>query len=149
MTHSLHMAALCGKDEVTLTLINEFGCDTKVRGALGRSLLHSACGGGSVSLVRTLIHERNADINARDDNKCQHWVVVRTLIREYNADVNARDDNNDTPLHVAALCGKDEVALTLINEFGCDTKVRGALGRSLLHKACEGGSVSLVRISYT
>ena len=44
--------------------------------------------------------------------------------------------NNDTPLHVAALCGKDEVVLTLINEFGCDTKVRGALGRSLLHNAC-------------
>ena len=35
--------------------------------------------------------------------------------------------NNDTPLHVASFCGKDEVASTLINEFSCDTKVRGAM----------------------
>ena len=75
------MAALSGKDEVALTLINEFGCDTKVRGALGRSLLHSACNGGSVNLVRT-------------------------LIREHNADINARDDENNTPLHVAAFVVK-------------------------------------------
>ena len=82
--------------------------------------LHSACKGGNVSLVRK-------------------------LILEHKADVNARDDDNNTPLHVAAFCGKEEVVLALINEFGCDTKVKGKFGRSLLHDACEGGNVSLVR----
>ena len=69
-------------------------------------MLHYACLGDNISLVRTLISDHNADVNALDDN--------------------------DTPLHVAALCGKEEVALMLINEFGCDTNVKGALG-SILH----------------
>ena len=49
-----------------------------------RSLLHHACWGGNVSLVKT-------------------------LLLKYKADVNARDDENNTPIHVAALSGKDEV----------------------------------------
>ena len=71
--------------------------------------------------------------------------LVKTLILEHKADVNARDDNNDTPVHVAAWCGKEEVALALINEFQCDINVKGGLGRSLLHKACNGGNVNLVK----
>ena len=42
--------------------------------------------------------------------------LVKTLVLEHKADVNARDDNNNTPLHVAALCGKEEVAFALINK---------------------------------
>ena len=83
-------------------------------------MLHSACQGGCVSLVQT-------------------------LIREYKADINALDDQNNTPLHVAAFIGKAEVALCLINEFGCDPNVKGRVGRSVLHSACDGGSVSLVQ----
>ena len=71
--------------------------------------------------------------------------LVQTLIREYKADINACDDQNNTPLHLAAVCSKAEVALCLINEFGCDPNVKGQIGRSLLHCACEGGSVSLVQ----
>ena len=82
--------------------------------------LHSACREGNVS-------------------------IVRKLILEHKADVNARNNENNTPLHLAARFGKEEVALTLINEFGCDIKVKGQFGRSLLHSACEGGNVNLVR----
>ncbi len=74
------MAALNGMEEVVLALIKEFGCDIRDKGFLGTSLLHCACQGGNVSLVRTLI--------------C-----------EYKADVKARGDHNITPLHVAALSG--------------------------------------------
>ena len=116
----LHVAALCGKEEVVYVLIEEFDCDTRVKGAFGRSLLHIACNRGSVNLVRT-------------------------LIRKHKADTNARDDKNDTPLHVAAFCGKEEVVSVLIEEFDCDTSVEGELGQSLLHNACYGDSVNLVR----
>ena len=94
---------------MALALINEFGCDTSIKGFNGRSLLHSACQGGSVSLVRTLIQEHNADTNAESN------------------------DQNNTPLHIAASNGKEEVALALINEFGCDTSIKGFNGWSLLH----------------
>ena len=71
-----------------------------MQGYRGRSLLHQACCSGSVSLVQT-------------------------LIREHKSNVNTRDDNNDTPLNVAALCGKTEVVQCLISDFGCDPNVLG------------------------
>ena len=79
---------------------------------MAKSLLHSACQGGSVSLVQT-------------------------LIQKHNADTNAKNDQNNTPLHIAALNGKEEVAFALINEFGCDTSIKGFNGWSLLHSACR------------
>ncbi len=71
--------------------------------------------------------------------------LVRTLIYDYKVAITTRDDQNSTPLHVAALNGEKEVVLALINEFGCDISVKDQLGRSLLHNACAGGDVSLVR----
>jgi ankyrin repeat protein len=71
--------------------------------------------------------------------------LVKTLIHEHKADVNALDDKHNTPLHVAALNGKVEVALSLITDFGCNPNVKGGLGRTMLHTACDGGSVSLVK----
>ena len=106
--------------KVSLSLINEFGCDPQLKGFNGRSLLHDACQGGNVTLVQT-------------------------LIREHKADISARDDTNNIPIVIAARYGKLEVALCLINEFGYDTNLRGIDGRSLLHDACEGGNVTLVQ----
>ena len=116
----LNVTAFTGKTDIALSLINEFGCDPNVRGQFGRSVLHDACQGGSVSLVQT-------------------------LIREHKADANARDDKNNTPLSLAAASGNADIALSLINEFGCDPNVRGQFGWTVLHNACEGGSVSLVQ----
>ncbi len=59
--------------------------------------------------------------------------------------VTARDSENSTPLHAAAGTGREEVVLALIIEFGCNISVKVCLGRSLLHYACQGGNVSLVR----
>ena len=117
----LHLAAKYGHEEVVLTLINAFGCDTNIRGELGRTLLHSACEGGSLNLVQT-------------------------LIRDNNADVNTQDNRNDTPLHLAAREGKEDIAIALINEFSCSISVKGGwFDRTLLHSACQGGCLTLVR----
>ena len=114
---ALMLAAGSGDDEIGIVLIVQ----AVLRGQLsslgikcktGRTALHYACEGGSVSLVQT-------------------------LIREHKADANARDDQNNTPLNLAAFSGKADVALSLINEFGCDPNVRGRFGRSVLHNACE------------
>ena len=101
-------------------LINEFRCDITVTGFQGRSVLHSACESSNTSLVRT-------------------------LIRNCKADINARDDDNNLPIHIAALAGREEVVTLLINEFHCDVTVTGFEGRSVLHKACESSNTSLVQ----
>ena len=107
----LHVAAISGKRETVLALVNEFGCNISIKGYKGRSLLHSLCVGGDTSLIRTFI--------------CGH-----------KADITARDDEGNTPLHVAALSGSEDVVKVLINEFGCNVNETGHLGRSLLHSAC-------------
>ena len=181
---SIHVAAQCDKEDVVLTLIEEFSCDPNIRDYLGRSLLHSACAGGKVSLVCKLILDYNADVNIQDDQgntplkvavlnsqeslasaligdselnvksyqnrsilhvACSLGNVdfVKTLLHKQPADITSQDDQQNTPLHVAALCGKEEMVLSLITK--CDFNAKGFLGRSLLHSACSGGNVSLVQ----
>ena len=90
ITHHFMWQLSMGKKKWhALALIKDFDCDVNVRGFLSRSLLHSACAGGNVSLVET-------------------------LIREHKADINDKDSENNTPLHVAAFNGKKEVVLALI-----------------------------------
>lgn len=50
----------------------------------------------------------------------------------------------NTPLHIALLNGKDEVAIALM-ELGCSTNVRDYSGRSALHIACKRSNVSLIQ----
>ena len=119
LTHH-HIALLNGKEDVAVILIKKFGCDPYVKGYLGRSLLHSACCGGNINLVRTLIHKHHEDL------KCH-------------------DNQNNAPLHVAALSGREEIVIALINEFKCDPNARGFEHGSLLHLACAGGNANTVR----
>ena len=83
-----------------MTLLTEFNCDPNIKGWKGRSLLHQACQGGNVSLVKS-------------------------LLLKYKADINARDDDNEAPIHVAAFSGKEEVVMTLLTEFNCDPNIKG------------------------
>lgn len=48
----------------------------------------------------------------------------------------------DTPIHVAARCGNEAVAFTLLNEFHCNVS---SSSRTVLYCACIGGGVSLVK----
>ena len=186
----LYIAAYHGKVEVAMCLINEFGCAVKpaVKDQLGDSLLHHACFGGSVDLVKFLIEKHKEDVNARNDQGntplcyaavsgsvevalllieqfgCDTNVVgylgksvlhyacqggslklVQSLIQEHHANVTTRDKNSYTPLHTAAYYGMADIALFLIDQFGCDIHAKGYEGQSLLHCACEGGSVRLVQ----
>ena len=113
------MAGIFGNSKVQSVLL-EGGFRYVIRET--RFLLHDVCRRGDVNLVRALIQEL-----------------------EGKFDVNVQDFYKNTPLHVAALAGKQEVGLALIKEFGCDVNIMGSEGRSVLHSACIGGDVGLVR----
>ena len=118
---ALMLASRGGHEDVVLALLREYHCPVTCRDRDGWGVLHHACAGGSVR-------------------------VVHTLIRDHNADVNAHANKNNTPLHVAADVkeGKCEVALSLINDFGCDPNALDYNGKTVLHYACSGGSIELV-----
>ena len=51
-----------------------------------------------------------------------------------------------TPLIAAALEGRKEVVSFLLNnDFGCDVNVKGDLGQSFLHIACQKGYVDFIK----
>ena len=106
----------CG-EATAFVLMIEFHCDTKG----GIPYIHTACERGWVNLVRALVWKHGAGI------------------------LTARNGEHSTPLHLAAMRGRENVVMCLINEFGCDVNVTGHLGRSLLHSACLSDNDSLVR----
>ena len=74
--------------KVVWNLIKEFSYDLGARGQGGMTLLHIACLKGALSLAKT-------------------------LILKHKADIYIHDEDMNTPLHVAALCGRDDRAVKL------------------------------------
>ena len=119
----LHIVARVGSYDMAMMFINEYHryCDIGEKGMRSRSLLHCACEGGNIKLVRT-------------------------IIRDYKGDVMARDNVGNTPLHDAARHGREDLFLVLMNEYGCDVTAIGMEGWSLLHSACVSDDGSMVRL---
>ena len=111
----LHLAALHGHNELVEKYISSH---STVGDAESTTLLHMACQGGHIRLVRR-------------------------LIKKYAADVNARDSNKNTPLSLAAWKGHRNVVHELIEVFKCNCYVKGFKKRTLLHQACLGGHLEL------
>ena len=119
----LHEAARWGRKEVAMMLIN-CHCDTSVKGHKGRSLLHSACAGGDVSLIR------------------------KPSYLSKKGSITARDDEDNTPLHVAAEHGRKDVLLALVSEFdpACSLWMVNSAGDTPLHTCSRRGHVGCVQI---
>ena len=112
------VAVINNREEMAVALMNEFHCVNKG----GTPLIHTACKKGWVNLVRALVQKHGSNILK-----------------------DARDSKGNTPLHIAAMSGSEDVVSAFINEFSCDVNVTGYLGRSLLHSACFSKNGSLVR----
>ena len=79
---------------------------------------------------------------------CGHLSVVRMLVSQHNADLNARNEN-DSPLLLAARYGHTSVVKALINDFNCNRNEKGFKGRTILHRACQFGHVELAETLIT
>ena len=117
---ALMVAIKYGHDSVAHALLEDYQCPVNCRGTYGNTVLHCTC-----------------EFNATQS--------MKTLIHKYKVDMYSTNNDNDTPLHEAAYNGQQEVALALIQDFGCDVNIKSFDGRSALHCACAGGHVDMVK----
>ena len=116
----LHCACMGGHLEIVGMLIAEFKADMTIQNEDGDTALMLAAKTGHDNVVHGLLSRYQCPLQkvllhiaCRKGNAS----LVRDIVLEYKADVNARDDDNNTPVHVAAWFGKEKVALALINEL--------------------------------
>ena len=106
----VHIAADYDKEEVTLALITEFGCDPNMKGSDGQSLLHYACKRGNISLVQTLVQEHRGALST-------HALPL------------VFDDDGNTPLHVCSSRGHSKCVEALL-QAKAPIMVRNNAGRT-------------------
>ncbi|XP_071086410.1 putative ankyrin repeat protein RF_0381 [Haliotis cracherodii] len=111
-------AALNGHDEV-FDLLVEKEADLLIVAHYGDTILHEACRGGNVQIVK--------------------YVLNQNIV-----DVNSKGYNGLTPAMKAAVGGHKAVFYLLL-EKRPDLSPTDDDGNNLLHMACEGGNVELVK----
>ncbi|XP_048246396.1 ankyrin repeat domain-containing protein 17-like [Haliotis rufescens] len=114
----LMKAASTGNKKVFVLLVKE-GCNLSAMDYKGNNMLHYACSGSSV-------------------------YIVRYLLRQKVADIESRGEDGVTPVMVATKNGQKEV-FDFLRGKGCNLSVVDELDNTVLHAACCGDSVYIVR----
>ena len=71
--------------------------------------------------------------------------IVKTLVTEHKADVNARTDSGDTPLTLAAKNKHDNVVQILLSDSQCLVDANSQDGYTALQYSCRYGHVDIAR----
>ena len=99
------------------------------------------------SLSGEVLAKDNDAYTALLHSSCERGYVgiVKTLVTEHKADVNARTDRANTPLTLAARDGHDDVVHALLSDSRCPVDAKGQDGYTALHYSCRYGHVDTVR----
>jgi ankyrin repeat protein len=131
----LAISALYGNNDMSKYLINEQKMDINWKnsfetGSLFReSILHYACHGGDLELVKYLINDLNMDYNVitiREENilhyagESKNLNLIKYLIKDLEMDVNAINRYNMTVLPFAIHGGNIEIINYLLNKITID-----------------------------
>ncbi|XP_067653193.1 ankyrin-3-like [Haliotis asinina] len=121
-TTPLLSAALFGKKDVFCFLM-EIGADISKENDHGENILHVSCQGGNIDIVKYVL---------------EHSVLY----------INSTDNNGITPLLLAAGSGS-KVVFHFLMERGADCLTKDSRNRNVLHWACQGGNVKIVKYILT
>ena len=129
----------------------------------GRGLLHAACEGGEIEIVKELVEKYKLDPESQDKDgiTCLHLLARRqdsrlgfssevksnTEIYEYLSDYCnpiPRDNYDRTPLHYASGSGNIYMSHYLMEFFLCRPDDPDYNGYTSVHAACEAGNMELV-----
>ncbi|XP_046547959.1 inversin-like [Haliotis rubra] len=118
MRTPLMVASETGHKDVVELLVRS-GANVSLVNEKGRNFLHFACQGGDVE-------------------------TVKYVLAQDNVGINSRDFRGRTPVMEAAKNGHKEVVVFLLSK-GADVSLVDVSGNHLLHTACEGGNIEVVK----
>ncbi|XP_067660035.1 ankyrin-3-like [Haliotis asinina] len=111
-------AALKGHKDVFNLIVKE-GADLSLVDKEGDNILHAACKGGNVKIVKYILEQRSADINLRGKDMF-------------------------TPVLIAAYRGHKDIFHEL-EKKSADLLIRDGNQNSILHLACKGGNIEIMK----
>ncbi|XP_046332501.2 ankyrin repeat and KH domain-containing protein 1-like [Haliotis rufescens] len=142
----LMFAAIEGHKDV-FDLVMSKGGDVSAFDGNGNNILHLACLGGNVEIVKYILSQNIAEINSRDTYgrtplmmaAAEEHKDVFDLLVSKGCDVSAFDGNGNNILHLACFEGHVEMVKYILSQNILDINSRGVHGRtSLMFAATEG-----------
>ena len=122
----LHVAAGYNHYDLVQYLVDEQKMDPMCQTKLGNTPLHSACAGGSTSVVTYLI------------NAMSKYLPIEDVLR-------CKGQHGRSPLHTAAFYGNVEIIELLITKFNTNPLMTDDRGRIALHDAAQQGHLHIVK----
>ncbi|OAP61529.1 hypothetical protein AYL99_03732 [Fonsecaea erecta] len=161
---ALHIAALCGSEEVTRILLARHNLNIHAQDDDGETALYQAAASGKEKITELLL-KAGADVGIQTTEgdtalhravSENHLQIVKLLLgkgesttiritREETARrVNERNGKGETALHVAAQSGKGDIVKLLL-ECGVDVSALNKEQKTALYQAFECEEIDVVR----
>lgn len=147
----LHVAAEKGEYDIVTELIKQ-GAKPLVFNSKGDTPLHLAALNGRKVVVKGLQTPEMCQIRGDGDRTVLHCAcegcpeMVGELVNVCKSDVMAVDNEGRTPLHIAALYGKEKAVKELITTFKCPVDCKDARGCTPLQCACQNDHLAVVKL---
>ncbi|XP_071086322.1 ankyrin-3-like, partial [Haliotis cracherodii] len=146
------VAALARHGELVDFLVKK-GADMSSVNNSGDNILHQACSGGDVEIVKRILALEKVDINSRDQNgetpvmmaaRDGHVQLVEVLVKK-GADMSLVNNGGDNILHQACKGGDIETVKEVLAQDKLDINSRGKTGQTPVMKAARAGYGGLVK----
>ena len=147
------LRATCSDDLELLEYLFENGSDIFSKIKDGRSCLHIAARQGHLKICRTLLHNYNFDVYARDDSgrsvlRHAAWSFHLELFQymiEKGSDIFVKKKNNRSHLYLAAQLGDIKISRAVSQNYNFDINERDDDGFIVLHSAAWSGDSELLQ----
>ena len=149
---ALHYSSQCGHYDIVHYLIEKQNINFYICDNNNQNALHHACYSGNMKLVQYLIAKVDTSVIDNDGRSILHYAalgitcslsLVKILVEKYQLSPHQVDQNGCLPLHYAANLGHTAIVEYFIVDQAMDTSNDG---KSILHHAALGGSLSLVKL---
>lgn len=154
----LHVASHYGHEDIVDDLLKR-GADVNQVDIDGWTALHYACHNDQLEVAERLLLEKSSFPRAltnRGDsclhflvcNQVQDAVIFYRVLQQFlkkGAQIDLKNPDGNTPLHMAAIRGRSQALLFLLNA-GADKSTTNNSGDTPLHYAVKAGHVDCVKV---